>query len=165
MNHGEGDRKWLYLGYLQGDSVRQNIPKGLLQQRGIYTVVVGARGRISRCRSSLQMSKYAVNHSEDLRALKCFLTESVSQPSSPGITKTLIGVFRLVAAAGAAAAALDHPSPPTTAPCTIPRLCKHKAETKMASFQTLSNWAFCLKPGECRTGRTNYLFGCASPFP
>lgn len=58
------------------------------------------------------MSKYAVNHSEDLRALKCFLTESVSQPGSPRMTKTLIGVFRLVAAAGVAAAALDHPSPP-----------------------------------------------------
>lgn len=34
-HRGEGDRKWLYLGYLQGDSVWQNIPKGLLLQRGI----------------------------------------------------------------------------------------------------------------------------------
>lgn len=41
---GEGDRKWLYLGYLQGDSVRQNIPKGLLQQRGIDGGGGGVRG-------------------------------------------------------------------------------------------------------------------------
>lgn len=77
----------------------------------VVVVVVVGRGGISRCRSSLQMSKYAVNHSEDLRALKRFLTESVSQPSGPRMTKTLMGVFRLVAAAGAAAATLDHPLP------------------------------------------------------
>lgn len=67
------------------------------------------RERISRCKSSLQMSKYAVNHSEDLRVLKCFLTESVSQPSGSRMTKTLTGVFRVVGAA--------HPSP--TSACTI----------------------------------------------
>lgn len=47
----------------------------------------------------MQMSKYAVNHSKDLRVLKCFLTESVSQPSGSRMTKTLTGVFRVVAAA------------------------------------------------------------------
>lgn len=31
---GKGDRKWLHLGYLQGDSVWQNIPKRLLLQGG-----------------------------------------------------------------------------------------------------------------------------------
>lgn len=84
----------------------------------------------------MQMSKYAVNHSEDLRVLKCFLTESVSQPNGSRMTKTLTGVFRVVAAA--------HPSP--TSACTIPGLCKHKAKPKWPPFR-------CLKPRECSTGR------------
>ena len=35
IKEGEGDRKCIYLGYLQGDSVWQNIPKGLLLHEGI----------------------------------------------------------------------------------------------------------------------------------
>lgn len=59
-------------------------------------------GGISRCKSSLQMSKYVVNHSEDLRVLKCFLTESVSELRGSRMTKTLTGAYRVAAA---------HPSP------------------------------------------------------
>lgn len=123
-----GDRRWLYLGYLQGDSVWQTFPWVYYFKKG-YMVKGGQarekKERISRCRSSLQMSKYTVNHHEDLRVLKCFLTESVSQPRGSRMTKTLTGVLRVAAAA--------HPSPISA--YTIPRLCKHTAKPKWPPFR------------------------------
>lgn len=62
------------------------------RRRGRRREAERARERISRRKGSLQMSKYAVNHSEDLRVLKCFLTESVSEPKGSRMTKTLTGV-------------------------------------------------------------------------
>lgn len=113
------------------------------------------RERISRCKSSLQMSKYIVNHSEDLRVLKCFLTESVSQPSGTRMTKTLTEVFMV--------AAVARPSP--TCNCTIPGLCKHKAKPKWPPFRCCPNACFVWNQGNIQPGRqactqTIYLAVC-----
>lgn len=119
---GEADGKWVYLGYLKGD---RTFPRVYYCKEG----KTGETERISRCKSSLQMSKYAVNHPEDLRVLKCFLTESVSQAGGSRTTKTLTGV-----------AAEPHPSP--TNACTIPGLCKHKAKPKWPPFRRCPNARF-----------------------
>lgn len=96
---------------------------------------------VLRCKSSLQMSKYTVNHSEDLRALKCFLSESVSQPSGSRMTKTLTGVL-------SSSSSGSQPIPPRAAAKS--QDCANIGPTpKMASIQMSSKCAFCLKPREC----------------
>lgn len=117
------------------------------------------RERISRCKSSLQMSKYAVNHSEDLRVLRCFLTESVSQPSGSRMTKTLIGVFR--------GSGSSPPIPPLvpaqSQDCANIRPNQNGLHSDVVQMHVLFETKGML--AERIVLRTNYLFSCVSPFP